>query len=79
MDTQHNTYEKKWLTLQAAAAYSGLNIRTLQNYAREGLIIASTVKQPGASRGRRLVKKQSIDDFIEAGIGETSTIHLNSK
>lgn len=78
MSTQHNTHENKWLTFQAAAVYSGLNVRTLQNYARKGLIITSTVKLPGASRGRRLVKKQSIDDFIEAGIGEISTIHLNS-
>ncbi len=73
---QHCQTERRWLTMQDAAIYSGLNIRTLRNYINDRLIVSSTVRAPGASRGRRLICRQSLDRFIEAGIGKSSEIKI---
>ena len=78
MKTEEST-APRWLTLKAASIYSGLNIRTLQNYISEELIISSTVKRLGASRGRRLVCRQSLDTFIEAGIGQNADVTFMPK
>ncbi len=59
----------RWLTLEQAQNYCGLNVRTLQNYIRDGLIESANVKAPGASRGRRLLKTESLDAFIEKHVG----------
>ena len=59
----------KWLTLEQGQNYCGLNIRTLQNYIRDGLIESANVKAPNATRGRRLIKTESLDAFIERHVG----------
>lgn len=68
MDKTAIAIAPRWLTLAAAAAYSGLNARTIQLHIARGLIRSSHVKAPEASRGRRLVDRLSLDEFIEAGV-----------
>ena len=67
----------RWFTLKDASVYSGLNQRTLQNYIAQGLIVSSSVQAPGASRGRRLVSRKSLDQFIEQGVGRIADLNLN--
>lgn len=72
--------EPRWLTYEGAERYSGLNKRTLQNYVKDGHVRSSNVKQPGATRGRRLIDRQSLDEFIEGGISEPPTdLAMNRK
>ena len=63
--------EPAWLSLPAASTYSGLSVRLLQDLIRRKLIVSSAVKQPGAKRGRRLISRSSLDEWIERGIGGT--------
>ena len=67
----------RWLTIKGAAIYSGLSERTIQNYIKADVIISSNVVLPGASRGRRLIERISLDAFIEKGIGGKSLIAMN--
>ncbi|WP_419529552.1 helix-turn-helix domain-containing protein [Haloferula sp.] len=69
----------RWLPLKKASIYSGLSARTLQNYIRKGLIKSSNVIAPGSSRGRRLIDRESLDAFIEAGVNRSATkLNMNS-
>jgi hypothetical protein len=63
------TLTPKWLTLEQAQQYCGLNARTIQNHIKAGLIRSANVTAPGASRGRRLVDRVSLDEFIEGHVG----------
>jgi hypothetical protein len=67
----------RWLTLKGAAIYSGLSEGTIRNYINANLIISHNVVMPGASRGRRLVDRESLDAFIEQCIGGKSDIAMN--
>lgn len=69
----------RWFTVSNASQYSGINTRTLQNYIKDELIVSSTVKRPGAARGRRLICRESLDAFIEAGIGKSADIDFTKK
>ena len=68
----------KWLTLTQAAIYSGLGLRVLQNHAKAGFIRSSNVVSPGSTRGRRLIDRESLDAFIEAGVGKVSELVMNA-
>jgi hypothetical protein len=69
-----------WLTYEQAAIYSGLGIRVLQNHVRAGFIRSSNACAPGASKGRRLLERASIDAFIEAGVGKPpAELAMNAK
>ena len=63
----------RWLTYDQAAIYSGLGNRVLQNHVKAGFIRSSNACAPGATRGRRLIDKMSLDAFIEAGVGKAPT------
>lgn len=63
-----NSILPRWLTLEGASTYSGLTIRTLQNYITAGHIVSANVVAPGNSRGRRLLDRASLDAFIEEGL-----------
>lgn len=69
--------ERGWLTIKAAAIYSGLSTRLIQDYVREGLVLASHVTKPGASRGRTLVELASLDAFIREGVGGKAPLKMN--
>ena len=67
----------RWLTLDQAAIYSGLGIRVLQNHVKAGYIRSSNVVAPGCSRGRRVLDRESLDSFIEAGVGKVTDLAMN--
>jgi len=67
----------RWLTLDKAAAYCGLGQRCLQNYIKAGHIRSSNAVAPGATRGRRLIDRESLDAFIEAGVGGKTMLIMN--
>ena len=67
----------RWLTLTQASIYSGLGTRVLQNHIRAEYIRSSNVCAPGSTRGRRLIDRESLDAFIEAGIGKKTDLVMN--
>ena len=75
---ENNSIQARWLTLQDASTYCGLSVRLLQDHIRNGLVVASNVIAPGATRGRRLICRESLDAFIEEGIGKVSELKMNS-
>lgn len=69
----------RWLGFDQAALYSGLGVRVLQNHVKAGFIRSSNCRAPGASRGRRLIDRESLDAFIEAGVDRgPSPLAMNS-
>lgn len=69
---------RRWLTYQQAEIYSGIGARTLQNHIRSGFIRSSHACAPGATRGRRLIDRESLDSFIEAGVSAApSPLQMN--
>jgi hypothetical protein len=70
----------RWLTYDQAAIYSGLGTRVLENHVRYGFIRSSHACAPGATRGRRLICRESLDAFIEAGVNRPPLeLAMNSK
>ncbi|MEI6654167.1 MAG: helix-turn-helix domain-containing protein [Verrucomicrobiota bacterium] len=77
--TSQSTITRRWLTYELAEIYSGIGARTLQNHIRAGHIRSSNACAPGATRGRRLIDRESLDAFIEAGVGAPMTqLAMNS-
>ena len=70
----------RWLTYKQAAIYSGLGTRVLENHVRAGFIRSSNACAPGATRGRRLLDRLALDQFIESGVGKApSVLAMNKK
>lgn len=69
---EHNPRQPSWLTVAGAADYSGLSSALIYELIKEGCVTSSTVLRPGRRRGRRLVKRSSLDAYIESGIGRSS-------
>lgn len=44
-----------------------------------GLIRSSVVRKPGSRRGVRLLDLQSLDEFIERGVGGKNELKMNHK
>ena len=63
-----NTVTPEWFTYKGASQYCGLSIRKLEELVKERAVVSSNLKDPGNSRGRRLIKRISLDEYIEAGI-----------
>lgn len=76
---QSQTIRPKWAGLKVARQYSGFSIRLLQAYIADDLIRSSLVKKPGCGRGVRLIDLDSLDAFIERGIGEKVNLEMNEK
>ena len=76
---QSQQVRPKWAGLKASKQYSGFSIRLLQAYIADGLIRSSLVKKPGCGRGVRLIDLDSLDAFIERGIGEKVNLEMNEK
>jgi len=72
------TITPRWLGFDQASIYSGLGIRVLQNHVKNDFIRSSNVVAPGSTRGRRLIDRESLDAFIEAGVGKVSQLAMNS-
>jgi hypothetical protein len=67
----------RWLTVKQASIYSGIGTRSLQNYIKDGHLRSSNAAAPGKAYGRRLIEKESLDTFIERGVGVTPSIKMN--
>jgi hypothetical protein len=67
----------RWANYKQARIHSGLSIRLLQDFVKDGLIRSSVVTKPGAKRGVRLVDLRSLDEFIEQGIGTKTELAMN--
>lgn len=63
----------RWLTLQAAAPYSGVSGQTLRNWEKAGHIKFANVK-PMGGRGRVLIDRCELDAFIEGFIGAPCSV-----
>ncbi len=64
------------MTFQIAARYCGLSEGTLHNYETAGLLRVANVIQPGASRGRKLIDREHLDELIESYIGTLTTARI---
>jgi hypothetical protein len=73
MSNSTSAIESRWLTYLNASKYSGLSVRVLQNHTAAGYVRSSNACAPGSSRGRRLIDRESLDAFIEAGVGKAPT------
>jgi hypothetical protein len=67
----------RWGNYKQARDHSGLSIRLLQDFVKDGLVRSSVVTKPGAKRGVRLLDLQALDEFIERGIGGKSELKMN--
>lgn len=65
---------QRWGNYKQARSNSGLSIRLLQDYVKDGLIRSSVVTKPGSRRGVRLIDLHSLDALIEAGVGKPPII-----
>lgn len=67
----------RWGKKPQAARYSGLSVRLLDDLVSRGHVRSSLVRQPGCKRGTRLIDFDSLDAFIEAGIGDKVDLEMN--
>lgn len=62
--------QPRWVTIEGAARYCGLSKPLLEVYCAKKLVRSSNMKQPGMSRGRRLIDLRSLDELIERNVDE---------
>lgn len=68
MHIKTNAKTSRWITFQAGSQYVGVSVRTLQNWDKAGLLRTANVT-PLGTRGRRLIDREHLDQFIESFIG----------
>ena len=69
--------KSKWGTYKGAKEYSGISIPVLEVYVKNNLVRSSLVARPGCKRGIRLIDLDSLDAFIEQGIGAKVDLEMN--
>lgn len=69
--------EPRWLTYELAAKYCSLSPRTLETFVSQGLIATGNPRQIGASQGRRLIDRLSLDAFIEGSGDNPAELVMN--
>ena len=67
----------RWGKKAVASRYSGLSVRLLDDLVAREIVRSSLVRQPGCARGVRLIDLDSLDQFIEKGIGQTTDLEMN--
>lgn len=67
----------RWGKKNMAARYSGLSVRLLDDLVARDIVRSSLVRQPGCARGVRLIDLDSLDLYIEAGIGQKTDLEMN--
>ena len=72
-------YRPRWGNYWQAHLHSGLSTRLLQDYVSDELIRSSIVRKPGAKRGVRLIDLNSLDEFIERGVGAKCDLEMNAR
>lgn len=69
-----------WLTKREAAKFAGVSTRTITNWEARGAFLTANVIMPGATRGRKLIDRASLREFIAGFIGvETTAAICKSK
>lgn len=56
-----------WLTIPGAVRYSGIGRASIEAFVKKKLVDSRKVVQPGNKSGRRLIRRSSLDQFIENG------------
>jgi hypothetical protein len=80
MFKQQHATPPRWLSLDAAEQYTGVSRRQIQVWRAMGYIKSANIVLPGATRGRRVYDRESIDAFIESYISApVSELVMNSK
>ena len=78
MDKQTSTMSPRWLSHESASYHAGVSKRLIEVWRDKGFIRSANVTMPGASRGRRVYDRESIDSYIETFIGApVSKIGMN--
>jgi hypothetical protein len=67
----------RWGKRSAASHRSGLSIRLIDDLVARSIIRSSLVRQPGRERGVRLIDLDSLDAYIEAGVGQVTDLEMN--
>ena len=67
----------RWGKKTMAARYSGLSTRLLDDLVARDIVRSSLVRQPGCARGVRLIDLDSLDYYIERGIGQKTDLEMN--
>jgi hypothetical protein len=57
------------MTFQTGAKYAGVSERTLENWEKLGCFKVARVIAPGKKKGRVLIDRESLDNYIEQFIG----------
>jgi hypothetical protein len=58
--------QPRWLSYQGASDYCSLSARDIQELVKLKLVRSKNVLKPGATRGRRVIDRLSLDEFIES-------------
>lgn len=69
----------KWFKIRGAAQYAGVSERLVELWLAAGTIKTTLVRMPGKRRGVRLVNRESLDSFLEEGVGEVVDLEMNRK
>lgn len=69
MVTKPMAITPRWLTFKAAAKYTGVSTRTLENWEKAGCFRVARVTAPGCSKGTRLIDREELDAHILQFIG----------
>ena len=73
----HTQLRPRWGKKPMAARYSGLSVRLLDDLVSRNIVRSSLVRQPGCERGVRLIDLDSLDAYIEAGVGQKVELEMN--
>lgn len=68
MNETSNLPSPKWFSLRGAEVYTGLSGRTIQRRVDDGTLTKTYAPGPKSKLGRMLILKQSIDQWLEAGM-----------
>jgi hypothetical protein len=64
--------QPRWLSYQGASDYCSLSARDIQELVKLKLVRSKNVLKPGAERGRRVIDRLSLDEYIEGQGDEIS-------
>lgn len=71
--------QPRWLTYELASIYSSFKQSHLEVLVKKKLVTSRNVRLPGASRGRRLIDRFSLDTFIEGSGDDPAPLAMNRK
>ena len=69
--------QPRWLSVSDAAKYSSFCERHIRKLCSKGVVQSKNVKLEGASKGRRVIDRLSLDRFIEESESGPSELAVN--